>query len=102
MMRYSKYLFRGLICIASLPLLAQTGGGASASGNASAGSANHDRSTAVHKSDGERKFAQNCSRCHTPPQSFSPHISGTIVRHMRVRASLSKQDEEDILRFLNP
>jgi hypothetical protein len=37
-----------------------------------------------------------------PPESFSPHISGTIVLHMRVRASLSKKDEEDILRFLNP
>lgn len=53
-------------------------------------------------SDGEKKFKQNCSRCHEAPVGFSPRISGTILRHMRVRASLSKQDEEDILRFLNP
>jgi cytochrome c5 len=53
-------------------------------------------------SNGEKKFKQNCSRCHEAPQGFSPRISGTILRHMRVRASLSKQDEQEILRFLNP
>jgi cytochrome c5 len=53
-------------------------------------------------SAGERVFKQNCSRCHDAPQSFSPRISGTVVRHMRVRASLSEQDEKAILRFLNP
>jgi cytochrome c5 len=53
-------------------------------------------------SDGERAFRQNCSRCHQAPESFPPQISGTIVRHMRVRASLSSEDERAILKFLNP
>jgi cytochrome c5 len=52
--------------------------------------------------DGERIFQQNCSRCHAAPEGFSPRISGTIVRHMRVRASLSRRDEQELLRFLNP
>jgi cytochrome c5 len=51
---------------------------------------------------GKRVFQQNCSRCHNAPQSFPPQISGTIVRHMRVRASLSANDERALLRFLNP
>jgi cytochrome c2 len=51
---------------------------------------------------GEQAFKQNCSRCHDAPQGFSPRISGTVVRHMRVRASLSEQDERAILHFLNP
>jgi cytochrome c5 len=51
---------------------------------------------------GEKKFKQNCSRCHEAPQELSSHISGTVLRHMRVRASLSQQDERDILKFLNP
>jgi mono/diheme cytochrome c family protein len=51
---------------------------------------------------GDRVFHQQCSRCHNAPEGFSPRISGTIIRHMRVRASLSKQDEEELLRFLNP
>jgi cytochrome c5 len=52
--------------------------------------------------DGERIFAQNCSRCHNAPDGFSSRISGTVLRHMRVRASLSKHDEEELLRFFNP
>jgi cytochrome c5 len=51
---------------------------------------------------GEQKFQANCSRCHAAPQELSPRIVGTVVRHMRVRASLSAEDERDILRFLAP
>jgi cytochrome c5 len=63
--------------------------------------------TNTHQSDqthdeGEHIFAQNCSRCHTAPEGFSPRISGTIVRHMRVRAQLSQHDEQELLRFFNP
>jgi hypothetical protein len=54
------------------------------------------------ESAGATKFKENCSRCHEAPQGFSSRISGTILRHMRVRASLSAQDERDILHFLNP
>lgn len=55
-----------------------------------------------HEGDGARIFHQNCSRCHNTPEGFSPRISGTVVKHMRVRASLSAEDEKQILRFLNP
>ena len=51
---------------------------------------------------GERAVKQNCARCHDAPQGFSPRISGAVIRHMRVRASLSEQDERAILHFLNP
>jgi cytochrome c5 len=51
---------------------------------------------------GEQKFQANCSRCHTAPEQISPRIAGTVVRHMRVRASLSAEDERDILRYLAP
>ena len=60
---------------------------------------------AVHATpprDGQQVFEQNCERCHNAPQSFSPSISGTVVKHMRVRANLSKEDEQALLRFLNP
>ena len=65
------------------------------------------QSTATHannnnQSEGQRVFDQNCGRCHTPPEGFSPRISGTIALHMRVRASLSEHDTQELLRFLNP
>jgi hypothetical protein len=56
----------------------------------------------VRMNEGERVFVQNCSRCHNPPDGFSPRIAGSIVRHMRVRASLSEKDAQALLRFFNP
>lgn len=52
--------------------------------------------------EGGRKFDANCGRCHTAPEQLSPSLTGTVVRHMRVRASLTAQDEKDILRYLAP
>jgi len=52
--------------------------------------------------DGARVYGENCSRCHNPPEGFPQHVSGTIARHMRMRASLSEQDWDALLRFFNP
>ena len=57
---------------------------------------------AVNPDQGQQVFNQNCSRCHNAPEGFSPSISGTIARHMRVRASLSEADYKTLMRFLNP
>lgn len=54
------------------------------------------------QSEGERIFVQNCARCHNPPEGFSPRISGTIAVHMRVRASMSEHDEQELMRYFNP
>ncbi|HEX4311413.1 MAG TPA: hypothetical protein VHZ25_15375 [Acidobacteriaceae bacterium] len=51
---------------------------------------------------GEKIFEQNCARCHASPEGFSQRISGTVVRHMRVRANLSAHDEQELVRYLNP
>ena len=51
---------------------------------------------------GQQVFNQNCSRCHNAPEGFSSRISGTIARHMRVRAGLSDADYRALLKFLNP
>lgn len=57
---------------------------------------------AVKQNRGQQVFNQNCSRCHNAPEGFSSSISGTIARHMRVRANLSEADYKALLRFLNP
>jgi hypothetical protein len=51
---------------------------------------------------GEQKFQQNCSRCHNAPQELPRRISGTVVLHMRARASLSAADARAILHYLAP
>ena len=57
---------------------------------------------AVNPDRGQQVFDQNCSRCHNAPEGFSPSVSGTVARHMRVRANLSEADYKALLRFLNP
>jgi hypothetical protein len=100
-MSFLKTLAPILLLTACLPILTYARDNSSHS-KGSTGENKRMPPGGVQQSDGERKFAQNCGRCHNPPEGFSPHISGTIVRHMRVRAALSKQDEADILHFLNP
>jgi cytochrome c5 len=56
----------------------------------------------VKQDIGERKFRTNCGRCHSMPEQLSPRISGTVLQHMRVRALLSAEDEQQILRYLAP
>jgi cytochrome c5 len=51
---------------------------------------------------GERVFADNCARCHRPPMTIPPQVTGTVIMHMRVRARLSQQQEQDLLRYLAP
>jgi len=91
-----------LLCVSVLALPALCQGDRSSSVSQQPANANNHTASNGKQSEGERKFQLHCSRCHNPPEGFSPRISGTILRHMRVRASLSKQDEQDILRFLNP
>lgn len=53
-------------------------------------------------SEGEKRFRANCGRCHNPPEEISPREARAVVRHMRVRAMLSAEDEKLILAYLAP
>ncbi len=50
--------------------------------------------------EGEQRFRSNCGRCHAAPPKFSPRVMATIVRHMRVRATITDQDMHLILRYM--
>jgi cytochrome c5 len=52
--------------------------------------------------EGERRFQINCGRCHNFPEDISPREARAVVRHMRVRAMLTAEDEKLILEFLAP
>jgi len=99
----SKLRLLALTALLSSPLQAQDASPKTTAqpvaGNKQAAAAS---TTKPYESEGRRIFQQNCARCHAAPEGFSPSISGTIVRHMRVRASLSQRDERELLRFLNP
>ncbi len=95
----SRHLFLALIVLTATPVMPQAS--SSPTPPVKKGAAT-THATQQHENDGSRIFQQNCSRCHNTPEGFSPRISGTVVRHMRVRASLSQHDEQELLRFFNP
>jgi cytochrome c5 len=51
---------------------------------------------------GEKLFRTHCGRCHNAPENISPREARAVVRHMRVRATLTDEDEKLILKFLAP
>lgn len=62
----------------------------------------HAQTTAMAADPGEKVFAANCARCHTPPMTLNPRVTGTILMHMRTRARLSRKDEKLLLQYLAP
>ena len=50
--------------------------------------------------DGEQRFRTNCGRCHAAPQKFPPRMMATILRHMRVRATITDEDMRRILYYM--
>jgi hypothetical protein len=49
---------------------------------------------------GELRFRANCGRCHAAPQKFPPRMMATILRHMRVRATITEEDRRPILFYM--
>jgi cytochrome c5 len=50
--------------------------------------------------EGEKRYRANCGRCHMAPHKFPPRMMATIVRHMRVRATITDEDMQYILRYM--
>ncbi|HYK37879.1 hypothetical protein [Alloacidobacterium sp.] len=100
---------RYLVFLSLLTILLLGGVGAAAlqqdtpaaqSGKKAASSSNS--SSQSQGTTGEEVFQANCARCHRPPMSISPRITGTIIMHMRMRARLSRQDEQLLLKYMAP
>jgi cytochrome c5 len=51
--------------------------------------------------EGEKRFKANCGRCHMAPHKFPPCVMASVVRHMRVRATITDEDMRVILNFLS-
>lgn len=49
---------------------------------------------------GEQRYHANCGRCHAAPQKFPPRMMGTVLRHMRVRATITDEDRRLILFYM--
>jgi hypothetical protein len=50
--------------------------------------------------DPDDAYKNNCMRCHTSTQQYSPRVTKTILMHMRVRANLTQEEAQAILKYL--
>ena len=50
--------------------------------------------------EGEKRYHANCGRCHAAPQKFPPRMMDTVLRHMRVRATVTAEDQRLILFYM--
>ena len=85
-----------VILAAAAPIM-PSGEGKSTSPAASDRSAQDD----TLRLQGEKRFRANCGRCHAAPPKFAPRMTATIVRHMRVRATLTDEDMHLIIRYMS-
>jgi cytochrome c5 len=60
------------------------------------------KAAVAHQDPAVRVFQTHCSRCHSAPETLSPSLTGTVARHMRVRANLTAEEERLIYSFFNP
>jgi cytochrome c5 len=100
---YAKTSITILLCaLCALTLVSSVFAGSPAKGkDASAGAAvTHITDADSMRVAGEARFNANCGRCHATPQKFPPRMMGTILRHMRVRATITDQDRRLILFYM--
>lgn len=50
--------------------------------------------------DPDTAYKNNCMRCHSAVRQYSPRMTGTLVTHMQVRANLTQEEAQAILRYL--
>ena len=68
--------------------------------NASKNNSSVKNEPAAERIEGEKRYHANCGRCHMAPQKFPPRAMATIVRHMRVRATITDDDMRLILKYM--
>jgi mono/diheme cytochrome c family protein len=50
---------------------------------------------------GELRYRTNCGRCHAAPRKFPPRMMATVLRHMRVRATITDEDMRLVLFYMS-
>jgi cytochrome c5 len=70
-------------------------------GASATASTTHTAQDDAMRLEGEKRFHANCGRCHAAPPKFSPRMVATIVRHMRVRATITDEDMRFIIHYMS-
>jgi len=101
----SVLILGGVLCAAAQEQARVVESKVSSAGTDTAPSSTVGSSKAVQEGaysrfEGEKRYRANCGRCHMAPHKFPPRMMATIVRHMRVRATITDEDMRFILRYM--
>ena len=104
-MKSKIMLFAGILMLAAAAIAADPPKGSNSTADPAAistptASAESNREAENIRAEGEKRFRANCSRCHAAPHKFPPRMMATIVRHMRVRATITDADMRCILAYM--
>jgi hypothetical protein len=100
-MRIKAICFTTLLALASLVWGVASGAPASAKTETPGASSLSQQDAATMRVEGEKRFRANCGRCHAAPHKFPPRMMATIVRHMRVRATITDEDMRLVLFYMS-
>jgi hypothetical protein len=89
-----------LLCALALASSVFAGAPSSAKSGSTGAAVVHLTDAGSMRVAGEQRFHANCGRCHSTPQKFPPRMMGTILRHMRVRATITDEDRRLILLYM--
>jgi mono/diheme cytochrome c family protein len=99
-MKISDIALAGLLVTAMLPGAVAAAGPRNKNSSTTAVASSSQPQDDIMRIEGERRFHANCARCHAAPHKFPPRMMGTIVRHMRVRATITDKDMRLILYYM--
>lgn len=63
-------------------------------------SATHGAKAPAQKINADQLYKINCTRCHSEVPKVDVRQTATIMRHMRVRANIPKDDAQAIFEYL--
>ncbi len=74
--------------------------GPSAKKDAASSPVAHSYDADTMRLQGELRYRANCGRCHAAPHKFPPRMMATVLRHMRVRATITDEDMQLVLFYM--
>jgi hypothetical protein len=89
-----------LLCTLALASSVFAGSPSSRKDAAAAGVVTYNTDSDNLRLQGEQRFRANCGRCHAAPQKFPTRMMSTVLRHMRVRATITAEDQRLILLYM--
>jgi len=100
-MRMVSGLLISAVALGALVFAAEASAGKNGSGKEASGTpVVHSTHADSMRVQGEQRFRANCGRCHAAPQKFPPRMMKTVLRHMRVRATITDEDMRLVLFYM--